>query len=119
MFGRTPDAPLFVAPYAVTKRADRAWDEAGLERIVPHDCRHTFVSLMAAAHVDVVAISRFAGHASVAFTLDRYGHLFEGPRRKAAELLGAYLEAGEERAAARVRAAEPCQADRTPLRLRP
>ena len=103
VFGRRGERPF--TPYAVTKRADRAWREASLERIVLHDCRHTFVSLMAAAHVDVVAISRFAGHASVAFTLDRYGHLFEGSEARAAELLGAYLRAGEERAAVQVRGA--------------
>jgi integrase len=101
VFGREPEIPF--TPNAVTKRADRAWREAGLERIVLHDCRHTFVSLLAAAHVDVVAISRFAGHADVGFTLNRYAHLFEGSEAHAAELLGAYLAAGEERAAAATR----------------
>jgi integrase len=103
VFGRTSDVPF--TPNAVTKRADRAWHEAGLERIVFHDCRHTFVSLLAAAHVDVVSISRFAGHADVGFTLNRYAHLFEGSEAQAAELLGAYLQAGEERAAAQARGA--------------
>ena len=34
VFGRTSDVPF--TPYAVTKRADRAWREAGLGRIVLH-----------------------------------------------------------------------------------
>ena len=32
------------------------------------------------------------GHASVAFTLDRYGQLFPGSEDEAAELLDAYLQ---------------------------
>jgi len=103
VFGRMADVPF--TPNAVTKRADRVWLAAGLQRIVLHDCRHTFVSLLAAAHVDVVAISRYAGHADVGFTLNRYAHLFEGSEAQAAELLGAYLQVGEERAAARARGA--------------
>jgi hypothetical protein len=33
------------------------------------------------------------GHASVAFTLDRYGHLFPGAESEAAGLLDTYLDA--------------------------
>ena len=32
------------------------------------------------------------GHASVAFTLDRYGHLFPGAEGEAAGLLDTYLQ---------------------------
>jgi hypothetical protein len=60
---------------------------------------------MAAAGVDVVAISRFAGHASVSFTLDRYGHLFEGSEAHAAELFDRYLRDGEARTEEAARAA--------------
>lgn len=104
VFGRSPSVPF--NPKAVTKRADRAWREAGLRRIVLHDCRHTFVSLMAAAHVDVNAVSTFAGHADVAFTLNRYAHLFEGSGAQAAEMLDAYLSAQRARATDEVRRIE-------------
>ncbi len=33
------------------------------------------------------------GHATVAFTLDRYGHLMPGNEAEAADLLDTYLEA--------------------------
>ena len=47
---------------------------------------------MIAAGVNAKALSTFMGHTSVAFTLDRYGHLFPGSGDEAAELLDAYLE---------------------------
>src|SRR5665213_100239 len=39
------------------------------------------------AGVDPMEIARRAGHSSVAFTLDRYGHLFLGADTRAAEKL--------------------------------
>jgi hypothetical protein len=77
-----------------------------LERVTPHECRHTFASLMIAAGVNAKALSTFMGHATISITLDRYGHLFPGSEGEAAELLDAYLNAREERAAEQARAAE-------------
>ena len=74
-------------------RADAAWTEAKLRRITLHVCRHTFASYMIAAGVNVKALSTFMGHASVAFTLDRYGHLFPGAESAAGGLLDTYLDA--------------------------
>jgi integrase len=47
---------------------------------------------MIAAGVNAKALSAYMGHASVAFTLDRYGHLMPGNEEEAASLLDAYLE---------------------------
>jgi integrase len=74
-------------------RADAAWAEAKLRRITLHECRHTFASYMIAAGVNAKAVSTFMGHASVAFTLDRYGHLFPGAESEAGGLLDSYLDA--------------------------
>ncbi len=41
-----------------------------------HDLRHTAVALWIAAGANPKEVSARAGHASVSFTLDRYGHLF-------------------------------------------
>jgi integrase len=51
---------------------------AGLEPLRPHDLRHTAVALWIAAGANPKEVAVRAGHTSVAFTLDRYGHLFEG-----------------------------------------
>ena len=77
-----------------------AWTEAGLDRITPHSCRHTFASLMIAAGVNAKALSTFMGHANIGITLDRYGHLMPGSEEEAAGLLDAYLTAQRERAEA-------------------
>jgi hypothetical protein len=44
----------------------------------PHDLRLTAVALWIAAGANPKEVSVRAGHTSVAFTLDRYGHLFPG-----------------------------------------
>ena len=47
---------------------------------------------MIAADVNAKALSTYMGHAKVAITLDRYGHLMPGNEAEAAELLDTYLE---------------------------
>jgi integrase len=90
LFGFTSAATPF-EPGGLTKRADRAWAAAGLERITLHECRHTFASLMIAAGVNAKALQSFMGHANISITLDRYGHLMPGSEAEAADLLDAYL----------------------------
>jgi integrase len=89
VFGRTPDSAF--NPGTVNNRAGRAWEEAGLERITLHECRHTFASLMIAAGVNAKALSVYMGHASVMVTFDLYGHLMPGNEAEAADLLDNFL----------------------------
>lgn len=49
---------------------------AGVQPLRPHDLKHTGVALLALTGVDPSEIARRAGHTSVAFTYDRYGHVF-------------------------------------------
>jgi hypothetical protein len=42
----------------------------------PHDLRHAAVALWVATGANLFEVSRRAGHTSVSFTLDRYGHPF-------------------------------------------
>jgi integrase len=51
-------------------------EAARLAPLRPHDLKHTGVALLAAAGVEPSEIARRAGHTSVAFTYDHYGHLF-------------------------------------------
>jgi len=92
-------------PSKLTKRADRAWSNAGLERITLHECRHTFASLMIAAGVNAKALQTFMGHANISITLDRYGHLMPGSEAEGARLLDAYLSAQRKRDEEAARAA--------------
>jgi integrase len=89
-FGRTPETPF--QPTTVANRAARAWKAARLEPITLHEARHTFASMMIAAGVNAKALSTYMGHAGVAITYDRYGHLMPGNEAEAAGLLDAYLD---------------------------
>jgi integrase len=53
--------PNLNASGQLTRLLDR---EAGLERLTPHEGRHTFASLMIAAGVNAKALSTYMGHAS-------------------------------------------------------
>ncbi len=75
----------------LTAKAKRRWAVAGLQPIGLHECRHTFASLMIAAGVNAKALSTYIGHASIAITMDRYGHLMPGSEAEAAGRLDAYL----------------------------
>jgi integrase len=90
VFGTTPSSPF--PPGRLTARADAAWKTAKLDRITLHECRHTFASLMIAAGVNAKALSTYMGHADIATTFNKYGHLMPGNEDEAAGLLDAYLE---------------------------
>lgn len=62
---------------AVLKRAE-------LPDMRLYDLRHSFVTLSLLAKIDLKTVSSDAGHASVAFTLDHYGHVLESMRESAA-----------------------------------
>ncbi len=98
--GVEPDALVFTnTEGAPLRRAGfrRSWWQpavraAGLERLCFHELRHTFVSLWVAAGANVKEVSVRAGHSSVAFTLDRYGHLYEDADDAIADRLDALLD---------------------------
>lgn len=87
------DAPLG-GPRWIAKtnvRAAKRWKAADLPVITLHEARHTYASFMIAAGVNAKALSTFMGHATIAITLDLYGHLFPGSEDEAAGLLDTYL----------------------------
>jgi integrase len=46
--------------------------------------------------VNAKALSTYMGHANIAITMDRYGHLMPGNEEEAAGLLDAYLNRAQE-----------------------
>lgn len=60
---------------------------AGLRDMRPHDCRHTFASLLLSNGEDVVYVKEQLGHASIQMTVDIYGHLIPGSNREAVNRL--------------------------------
>jgi integrase len=79
-----PDALVFTAPKGGPLRViafrARIWRpatrRAGLDGLRIHDLRHTAVALWIAAGANPKEVAARAGHTSVSFTLDRYGHLY-------------------------------------------
>jgi integrase len=86
---RVPGQP--VHPVPVRRRMEKAWSKAELEPLGLHEARHTFASMMIAAGVNAKALSGYLGHANIAITFDRYGHLMPGNEEEAAGMLDAYL----------------------------
>jgi integrase len=76
----------------VMRRARGAWTAAGLSAIGMHEARHSPASMCIASGLSVKLVSELIGHASVAITLDRYGHLFDTDVGHAAATFAAYLE---------------------------
>jgi integrase len=80
----TPDDHVFTAPEGGPLRIvgfrNRIWrpatKAAGVEGLRIHDLRHTAVALWIAAGASPKEVAVRAGHTSVSFTLDRYGHLY-------------------------------------------
>jgi integrase len=74
----------------------RVWIPAvnaiGLDGLREHDLRHTFVAIWVDLGVNPREVSKRAGHSSVAFTLDRYGHLFERDDDDVSDRLDALLD---------------------------
>jgi len=70
---------------------------SGLDGLRIHDLRHTFVAIMTAAGAGPKEVSTWAGHSSVSFTYDRYGHLYEDHADDVADRLDVLLTARRER----------------------
>ena len=77
------DEPIFQAPKGGYIRhsnfARRVFNPAlkavGIENFTFHSLRHTAISHAIAGGADVIAVSKIAGHANPAITLNVYGHL--------------------------------------------
>jgi integrase len=85
--GRRP-----VRPTALTDRMARRWAaRSGLARLGMHEARHTAASLFIASGLNAKTVSTYLGHADIAITFNRYGHLFPGAEHEARDLLNAYM----------------------------
>lgn len=68
--------------YLPRPKSTRGWfsgavSRAKVQKITPHDLRHTAASLAVSAGVNVLALQRMLGHQSAKVTLDTYADLFD------------------------------------------
>ena len=97
-----PSDYVFSAPHGGPVRLaswrSRFWNPAvkasGLAHLRSHDLRHTAVALWIAAGASPKEASVRAGHTSVSFTLDRYGHLYPGSEDEVNDRLDAMVAEG-------------------------
>jgi integrase len=89
---RGPDRPQSVS--ATIERMGRRWRDAGLNPLGFHEARHTAASMFIAAGLNAKTVSTYLGHANIAVTFDRYGHLFPGSEAEGRGLLDAFLADG-------------------------
>jgi integrase len=87
VFGSKLETPF--QPSNLWRRAQRAWQRAGLEPLGLDEARHTFASVLIAAGANAKAITTYMGHASIQTTYDLYGKLMPGSESEAAALVDA------------------------------
>lgn len=69
-----------------------ALSSAGLEGVRFHDLRHTYAVNAIRAGDDIKTVQGNLGHASAAFTLDRYGHFTERMKQDSAERMERFIK---------------------------
>jgi integrase len=97
MDGRGRESLVFLtrsgAPLRLTNFRRRAFDraviDAGLDRLPPHDLRHTDASLAIAAGATVKGVQQMLGHQDASLKLNTYAGLFDDDLDDVAERLGA------------------------------
>ncbi len=84
MLGRAPDDLIFGdgANYLPRPKSTDGWfagavKRASVQKITPHDLRHTAASLSISAGANVLAVSRMLGHENPTVTLRTYADLFD------------------------------------------
>lgn len=65
---------------------------AGLEGVRFHDLRHTFAVASIRAGDDIKTVQGNLGHATAAFTLDRYGHFTERMKQDSAQRMESFIK---------------------------
>lgn len=104
--GRGPDALVFGdgERYLLRPKGSNGWftravERAKVQRITPHDLRHTAASLAVSAGANVLAVSRMLGHENPTMTLQTYADLFDSDLDK----VGAALDRAWKKNASKTR----------------
>ena len=76
VFGDGTTLPI-PRPKSAVDGSPGAVKRAKVQKITPHDLRHTCASLAISAGVNVLGVARMLGHKSAKVTLDTYADLFD------------------------------------------
>ena len=86
----SPELPL--SPNTAYHRLKTILRKAGLPDIRFHDLRHTFSTHALTNGVDAKTLSGILGHTNASFTLDTYTHVTGDMQKRAAEVVGDFME---------------------------
>ena len=81
-----------LARQTVYRHFKKLADRIGLPDARLHDLRHTYAVASIRAGDDPKTVSENLGHATVAFTLDVYGHVTASMREASAQRMQAYID---------------------------
>lgn len=82
----------YLFPQYINKHFRMLTAAAGLEGVRFHDLRHTYAVNSIRAGDDIKTIQCNLGHATAAFTLDRYGHFTERMKQESAARMEAFMK---------------------------
>lgn len=85
-----PEKPTH--PEGAYRQLKKILAEAGLPNIRFHDLRHTFATHALAGGVDAKTLSGILGHTKASFTLDTYAHVTGDMQRRAAKIVGGFIQ---------------------------
>jgi integrase len=86
-----PVSAVSVMSGKLAERATSAWNDAGLQRITLHECRHTYASFLMAAGYTLKELMEYMGHSDLQM-VQRYTKLLPQPDElDPGERLNAYL----------------------------
>jgi len=81
-----------LAHSSVEKRFKALCAAAGLDGVRFHDMRHTYAVNSIRAGDDVKTVQANMGHATAAFTLDKYGHFTERMKQDSAARMEGFMK---------------------------
>ena len=91
VLSHAPDCSQPWSPLSTSRRWLRLAERAGVAGVNLHALRHTHVSMLIRAGVDVATVSTRAGHSRPTTTLNMYTHVTDDGRH-AADVIGAILD---------------------------
>ena len=81
-----------IATHTVWRQFKVKVEEIGIPEMRFHDLRHSYATLALQNGVDVKTVSSNLGHATTAFTMDRYGHVTETMMKDSADKMQRFIE---------------------------
>ena len=79
--------------FTVLKHFKKIVTDMGLPGLRFHDLRHTYAALSLETGADMKSVSKMMGHATVAFTMEMYGHMSDTMGRENAQKMQNYFDA--------------------------